>query len=488
MTESVSRESSTSADVDRYEYSSLSGPNDIRCLILKSGSGSEPLSCQLRHIKLGEGVPFEAISYVWGSRVMDYNILCDSRRVDITANLHHSLRQTRLSTRDRVLWADSICINQDNNEEKGHQVRLMGRIYSQAKRVLITLGQDERSNLYSKSAASAIRETSSRVLQTLATLDGGWNSFPFTENDDPLLSDPRWLAIEQLTAHPWFKRGWVIQEAALATEAFILWGHEEITWFEFMRMYSWSFLRARKIHHEYKFVVSGLHLGLYGLRFPNESTSYLRQESPYMRHSLDVLQASRELELDDDKDHVYAFLALPQTAGLKNLQISYDKTASDVYRDVAIWYAEKEKELLFLHYVENNENDLDSDYPSWIPQWHYCRYTVVPNQRDNSYITSHVSGDVFAQVIQSKILQTRGLTFDAIAFTSQTFSGDTTLDELGSVWVSISQYRHRWAYPGSYLFTAFFNTIVAGLIPPDINNASLDAHVRAIMPRLTGGW
>ena len=35
-----------------------------------------------------------------------------------------------------VFWADAICINQQNNYEKSHQVRMMGSIYSQASGVI----------------------------------------------------------------------------------------------------------------------------------------------------------------------------------------------------------------------------------------------------------------------------------------------------------------------------------------------------------------
>lgn len=61
----------------------------------------------------------------------------------ITQNLHTSLLQTRLADRTRRLWADFICINQDDHKEKGHQVGIMSRIYSEVRKVLICLGPDE---------------------------------------------------------------------------------------------------------------------------------------------------------------------------------------------------------------------------------------------------------------------------------------------------------------------------------------------------------
>lgn len=41
-----------------------------------------------------------------------------------------------------MLWADAICINQDDVQEKGHQVNMMGKIYTKAIGVIVWLGQD----------------------------------------------------------------------------------------------------------------------------------------------------------------------------------------------------------------------------------------------------------------------------------------------------------------------------------------------------------
>ena len=63
--------------------------------------------------------PYEAISYVWGSNKRDQPILIDGKTLLITANLLDALGQVRLPDRPRVLWTDCICINQDNDLEKG---------------------------------------------------------------------------------------------------------------------------------------------------------------------------------------------------------------------------------------------------------------------------------------------------------------------------------------------------------------------------------
>jgi hypothetical protein len=64
----------------------------------------------------------------------------------VTWNLWRFLKQLRLTYGgDIVLWADAICINQQQNEcgEKSQQMRYMTRIYPQAGQVLCWLGEED---------------------------------------------------------------------------------------------------------------------------------------------------------------------------------------------------------------------------------------------------------------------------------------------------------------------------------------------------------
>lgn len=47
----------------------------------------------------------------------------------VTYNLEVALQQLRHAERERILWVDALCINQENDLEKSEQVRPMGRIY-----------------------------------------------------------------------------------------------------------------------------------------------------------------------------------------------------------------------------------------------------------------------------------------------------------------------------------------------------------------------
>ena len=115
-----------------YKYEALPTGDYFRVLVLEPSVGEDPLVASLRTADLRRGLHqnrFEAISYIWGSNTKDQIITIDGNSLLITHNLRNSLRQVRSPDKPRNVWADSICIDQQNNQEKSQQVAAMGRIY-----------------------------------------------------------------------------------------------------------------------------------------------------------------------------------------------------------------------------------------------------------------------------------------------------------------------------------------------------------------------
>lgn len=197
---------------ETYAYDPLPSRRHIRYLILEPGQGEEPLQCSLHTSQLDHMPYFEAISYVWGSSDRFIPILCDGRLVYITRNLQDVLRQVRRPQERRTLWADSICINQQDNVEKGFTVAMMGQLYSVADRVLICLGSNDVAES-SRQVAALITDVDDRLQNELEKFQGTWNTFPPFDVNDPICSDERWLSLRELIEEPWFERGWTVQEA-----------------------------------------------------------------------------------------------------------------------------------------------------------------------------------------------------------------------------------------------------------------------------------
>ena len=149
---------------------------------------------------------FEAISYVWGSDKKDKSIQCDGRTIAITTSLWTVLRCVR-SNIPRVLWADSICINQKDKQEKARQVAMMGDIYRMAARVLVFIGAEDAG--HAVQVCSLLKETSILIENGLEAAGTTQNAFPWLDDDAPLLQDTRWDSFNNLVEQSWFERGWV---------------------------------------------------------------------------------------------------------------------------------------------------------------------------------------------------------------------------------------------------------------------------------------
>ena len=132
-----------SSPIQTYRYSPLKHEQDIRLLYLLPGHARAPLSCTLRIVSLSELPDYEAVSYTWGEPIFSALIECFSKgQLPITENLSKALFHLRLANRLRVLWIDAICINQQDLDERSHQVTLLRDTFQRAKKVIVWLGED----------------------------------------------------------------------------------------------------------------------------------------------------------------------------------------------------------------------------------------------------------------------------------------------------------------------------------------------------------
>ena len=194
-----------------YTYEALTRPDSIRVLRLEPGIRDEPLRGTLI-TEHGFEESYDALSYVWGIPTRNHAIPKPEGSIPITSNLHIALQRIRLTDTARYIWADAVCINQDDAFERGHQVKLMARIYIRAKSVLVWLGPDPERR------AKAIFSMARNPSQT-STREG-------------------YQALKESTRVilrcEYFTRLWVVQEVHLAESALSLWGEEE-THYDFLK-------------------------------------------------------------------------------------------------------------------------------------------------------------------------------------------------------------------------------------------------------------
>ncbi|RYN24920.1 hypothetical protein AA0112_g8877 [Alternaria arborescens] len=123
-------------------YAHLEVTNPIRLISLLVGHPSDRVHVKVVSTNLGDAVnTYEATSYTWGDPTITRIISCNGRNFAVTTNAYQYLRRLRLEDKDRLLWMDSICINQADDGEKAQQVPMMGDIYQRARRVVVWLGE-----------------------------------------------------------------------------------------------------------------------------------------------------------------------------------------------------------------------------------------------------------------------------------------------------------------------------------------------------------
>ncbi|OAK93582.1 heterokaryon incompatibility, partial [Phaeosphaeriaceae sp. SRC1lsM3a] len=99
----------------------------------------------------GLGTSFEALSYAWGNHEKSRLVSVDGLVLAVTESLYLALLHMKRRKRTLnnlymrpALWADAICINQDDDQEKTLQVAMMAEIYHAASKVNIWLGPDDK--------------------------------------------------------------------------------------------------------------------------------------------------------------------------------------------------------------------------------------------------------------------------------------------------------------------------------------------------------
>jgi hypothetical protein len=204
-----------------YQYWTLQQNGWFRVLVIEpSGDPDERISCSLLHRPLHHTTYYEALSYTWGDEKAEYPILIDGNVLYVRRNLYCALRELRGSQAARALWIDAICINQNDDVERGFQVEQMGNVYSFAERVIVWLGE-----AYDQTKAGFDGLAEYFRLSNAACQGAAANSDPtvgIAQGFEQFLSlpdaDSYLFGIVAIYSRPWWKRVWTVQEVGLARE------------------------------------------------------------------------------------------------------------------------------------------------------------------------------------------------------------------------------------------------------------------------------
>jgi hypothetical protein len=446
-------------------YQKLPDGEFIRYMILEPGQKDDPLICTLLVSRVAEMPFFEAISYVWGSDERKNDIRCNGAMVKITDNLRDALMQQRRVDNPRTLWADSICINQDDMAERGHQVLLMGKIYRGANQVLVFIGPDNNGD--GPAAKSLILELDSMVSKGIRDTGAQPGRFPYPDQQlrSRILNDKRWASFSVLLEKPWFKRGWVVQEVGLSSNAVLSWGEEIMSWHTIVRVWDWICYRLPEFHTRYSCRIPDVYFVINRIRYTDEFVPFVDSVADHTKADfLELLDGSRELAVKDPRDRVYAFLAFTQESGL-NLQVQpdYMRSYMEIYLDLAHKWIAATQDTNLVKYVQHTSETIEDEFPSWVPRWNVNLFGPLGTVRKFLPESPAEPTAVVSTASGHSVLKVRSLLFGRVEFASTMLSKSSSPSEVHSVWDAVSRLDLECPYPSTHRCMAFLQILTASI-------------------------
>ncbi|KAI1313264.1 heterokaryon incompatibility protein-domain-containing protein [Xylaria venustula] len=339
-------------EAKRFRYDQLPytpGVVTIRLLELKPGNPGDVLRCSITTVPLTDATDYEAISYCWGSDKTVDSIVCDGQEsIPINQSLSLALRYFRHSHQTRSLWADAICINQSDVEEKSVQVRQMRDVYRRAQRVLVWLGEEGEGESI---------EPLVGLGQKMAAMD--LSNLPkdrLARQHAVGFSQIHIVALASLLDMPWFRRVWVVQEVAVAHEAILYCGFKSINWSDLCLILQLeSGLNLIGVNNQVVMdIVTGIDL----------ERKAMHQKIPTTL--LQALLRHRMSLATDNRDKIFALLGL---CTHETFQADYHLSTEEVYKRFTTSYICQHHSLDIITAPNDPITHQPPGKPSWVPDW-----------------------------------------------------------------------------------------------------------------------
>ncbi|KAK6438856.1 hypothetical protein LTR95_004940 [Oleoguttula sp. CCFEE 5521] len=484
----------TLGERNRRVYRALSGPDAIRLLVLQPGDQDERITCNmLTFIDCTQSIPYEALSYCWGEFSEAVEISCDDVPFFISPSLWTALQRVRLTSGERTLWVDAVCVNQHDIAERSQQVSIMKRIYANASRVLVWLGPGDGDTAPTVEAIRRLSENCCEYhygprsrMQHLQSMRQERDLRNFAQPPAfEMVSPKSWRDLSAIFACEWFRRIWIVQEIQSCHEALILWGDEHLEWCQVLL--AANLLYSDPMHRSCGGVYSQQNypgrtpwevFAIPQVLFMADQPMRVRSRVPF----LEVLHASNVFISSDARDKIFSMLWHPissfiaddrselQGSNLESTQMAhlhispdYIMSAAELDRPVAVKSIELTGSLEILSMSSPNADILPT-VPGWVPRWGMPDFTghhVMPTwlytssrhydaQFTWSNSLSTVQGlglgtmDLVSAVITRKGMHPRGM---GTTNTTMSYVETSTWQDIGRI---ISQDRRRDTHIDGY--------------------------------------
>lgn len=349
-------------------YKPLPDDHSIRVLIVEPESAGPDLQTRLEVVDLDKDMGYEAMSYTWGDPKDQVPLRVRDQTVMIPKNLENALKRLRHPDRRRYIWADAVCINQDDISERGQQVSIMRRIYTKARRVLVWLGQDKANN--AKLAFTTICD----IVRSWRPPNDPHKFSSYKDAFEPRreglnIDEDGWTALQAMFQTEYFTRFWVIQELVLGQNASVVWGSHSISWGLVGISAAWLLTRGWATNPDWPISAAYNAFLIYVLPLARRSAI-----SSFSKLDLSAVLSTTigKFKSTDARDRIFALLGMPFSGNdpEKEQLVTPDYTADvkSVYLDATKRMLSQDANLRLLSAVQHGL-EIDSSSSSWVPKW-----------------------------------------------------------------------------------------------------------------------
>ncbi|PMD35018.1 HET-domain-containing protein [Hyaloscypha variabilis F] len=311
--------------------------DQIRLIQILSRS-RDPVQCSLQHYDLAACLPYKALSYTWGSPQGTTSILINGARFLVRWNLWDFL-MTLQPDESEFIWIDQICVDQENTEERNHQVEFMGNIYHEASEVIIWLGCAQRGSAEAMDFILGVKARNIERFNNFSWADKVDFGSPFlslslsTLGQAFDLSSAPVVALRVLFRKPYWSRVWIIQEIMLARRIRLKYGNRVITWEHLQEFKVWckanGNLRLGTCFESPSSLIPPRVKTLINNKFEWGLGDTWKAPNHDLRHVLSIYNKS---ECEDIRDKVYGLQGLVLFGA--RVPVDYDRDVIDLINDV----------------------------------------------------------------------------------------------------------------------------------------------------------
>lgn len=387
----------------------------------------------------------------------------------ITANLLAALQRLRSPTEVLLLWIDSVCINQEDVQERSSQVELMPLIYKSGTRVFMWIGEETERTPLALDMMSNLCNMRLLIKEKFEEANPGGDFEELTVSSWNVLNKltgrfvdfdnkDMWDSLDDLFSRTYFERTWIIQEVMLSWNATVVCG---------MHRFPWAKLRDA--------VLCTRTCPCLPIVLHNKSLSFCQLGALADLHRglpasggksrmvlLNLLQILRWSRCRDPRDQVYGIMGMAaypvggigrsDPVDVKLPPPDYSKPVEVVYQETTEALIKEYGSLKPLVNIGVPSNSTYPHMPSWVMDWSsspkswWTKFNIQVDNYDphdsrlhsanlQTYPTPHATRELFPGEIsiRHRLLITEGICLGTVAYASMLIVEDGLLTRLTEI-------------------------------------------------------